>query len=52
VRPKWAAPDDQRRVATPSEAIAMGVDRIVVGRPITQAANPIDAAEKIIAEIG
>ena len=51
VRPEWATTDDQKRVATPSEAIAMGVDRIVVGRPITRSDEPIQAAERIIAEI-
>jgi orotidine-5'-phosphate decarboxylase len=51
VRPTWASTDDQKRVATPSEAITMGADRIVVGRPITRARDPIDAARKIIAEI-
>lgn len=51
VRPKWASTDDQKRVTTPSEAIVMGADRIVVGRPITRTANPIEAAEKIVDEI-
>jgi len=51
VRPKWASTDDQKRVATPSEAIKMGADRIVVGRPITRSSDPIDAAKRIIAEI-
>lgn len=51
VRPSWAAKGDQKRVATPKEAIADGADFIVVGRPITEAADPKDAAEKILKEI-
>ncbi len=52
VRPAWASRDDQKRVATPSEALRMGADRIVVGRPITKAKDPVEAAEKVLAEIG
>ncbi len=44
-------PDDQRRVATPAEAIARGASMLVVGRPITQAADPARAASGILAEI-
>jgi orotidine-5'-phosphate decarboxylase len=51
VRPEWAEVDDQKRVATPSDAIRMGADRIVVGRPITRARDPLEAAERILAEI-
>jgi orotidine-5'-phosphate decarboxylase len=51
IRPIWAATDDQKRVATPSGAISMGADRIVVGRPITRASDPMEAAKKILEEI-
>jgi orotidine-5'-phosphate decarboxylase len=51
VRPKWASTDEQKRIATPAEAIAVGADRIVVGRPVTRAEHPTEAAERIIAEI-
>lgn len=51
VRPTWASTGDQKRIATPSEAIEMGADRIVVGRPITRAEDPLEAAGKILAEI-
>ena len=44
-------PDDQRRVATAAEAIARGASMLVVGRPITQAADPARAAAGILAEI-
>jgi len=47
-----ARSDDQARVATPSEAIRAGADYIVVGRPITGAADPAIAAEQILSEIG
>lgn len=43
--------EDQKRVATPATAIAAGASYLVVGRPITGAKNPIDAAEEIVAEI-
>jgi orotidine-5'-phosphate decarboxylase len=51
VRPSWAATNDQKRVATPKEAIDNGADFIVVGRPITEAPDPVIAARKIIEEI-
>jgi orotidine-5'-phosphate decarboxylase len=51
VRPSWAAADDQKRFATPADALKMGADRIVVGRPITTAKNPLEAAERILAEM-
>jgi len=51
VRPAGTAHGDQARVATPAEAIAAGSTHLVVGRPITAAANPAQEAEKIIREI-
>lgn len=51
VRPAGAALGDQSRVATPSAAIAAGASHIVVGRPITQAQDPVAAFESIVAEI-
>jgi len=51
VRPVGAALDDQRRVATPAQAIADGADLLVIGRPITAAADPRAAAEAIAAEL-
>ncbi len=51
VRPAWAASNDQQRVMTPAEAIHAGADYIVVGRPITAADNPREAARKILQEI-
>jgi orotidine-5'-phosphate decarboxylase len=44
--------EDQKRVATPAAAIADGASYLVVGRPITGAPNPVQAAEEIIAEMG
>jgi len=51
VRPSWAAVNDQKRIATPKEAIAGGADFIVVGRPITEAPDPAVAAKKVLDEI-
>lgn len=51
VRPAGAELSDQKRVATPAEAIADGADHIVVGRPIWQSSDPRRAAENIIAQI-
>ncbi|MEW5878619.1 MAG: orotidine-5'-phosphate decarboxylase [Acidobacteriota bacterium] len=51
IRPAGAAAGDQRRVATPAQAVAQGADFIVVGRPITQAPDPRAAAEAILQEI-
>ncbi|MCE6961142.1 orotidine-5'-phosphate decarboxylase [Cereibacter sphaeroides] len=51
VRPAGAAPGDQKRVATPAQAIADGADHIVVGRPIWQAEDPRAAALAVQAEL-
>lgn len=51
IRPGGATDDDQRRVATPQEAIARGADYLVIGRPITRAADPAAAAAAIAAEV-
>ena len=51
VRPAAAATNDQSRVATPGDAVRAGADYLVVGRPITAAANPREAALEIVAEI-
>jgi orotidine-5'-phosphate decarboxylase len=51
IRPAGAEVGDQKRIMTPSRAIAAGADYLVVGRPITGAADPKAAAEAIHAEI-
>ena len=51
VRPAGAALGDQKRVATPAEAIANGADHVVVGRPIWKAPSPRAAALAILAEL-
>jgi orotidine-5'-phosphate decarboxylase len=52
VRPAGSALDDQARVVTPGDAIARGADWIVVGRPVTRAADPAAAAAALAAEVG
>jgi len=51
VRPSFAAADDQKRIMTPAEAIAAGATALVIGRPISAAADPLAAAGQILAEI-
>ena len=51
VRPAWAAANDQQRTMTPGEAIRAGASYLVIGRPITAHANPVDAVTRIIDEI-
>jgi orotidine-5'-phosphate decarboxylase len=51
IRPAGAAAGDQKRVATPAEAIRNGADYLVVGRPVTEAKHPGAAAEAVVAEI-
>jgi len=51
IRPSFAAVDDQKRIMTPAEALAVGVDFMVIGRPITKAADPLDALTKIYQEL-
>ncbi len=51
VRPAFSAMDDQKRVTTPADAIAAGATALVIGRPISAAANPLEAAGMILDEI-
>ena len=51
IRPAGSAPGDQKRVVTPTAAIRAGADYLVVGRPVTEAADPRAAAEAIVHEI-
>jgi orotidine-5'-phosphate decarboxylase len=51
IRPAGSAVEDQKRIATPAQAIAHGASMLVVGRPITRAANPAGAAHAILEEI-
>jgi orotidine-5'-phosphate decarboxylase len=51
IRPAGAATGDQKRIATPADALRMGASYLVVGRPITQAPNPAEAASAILREM-
>ncbi len=51
VRPSWSTAQDQQRVMTPAAAIRAGATYLVIGRPITAAAQPADAFQRICDEI-
>ena len=51
IRPAGSAEDDQRRILTPSQALQAGSDYLVIGRPISQAANPQQALAAVLAEL-
>lgn len=51
IRPAGAAPGDQKRIATPADALSRGASYLVVGRPITQAPNPAEAAQQVLREM-
>jgi orotidine-5'-phosphate decarboxylase len=51
IRPSGAAHGDQKRVTTPAQAVASGSDYLVVGRPITEAKDPLAAARAILDEM-
>lgn len=51
IRPAFAGADDQKRVMTPAQAVAAGVDYMVIGRPITKAADPLAALQTIYQEL-
>lgn len=52
IRPAFASAGDQQRIMTPSDAVKAGSDYLVVGRPVTQAENPLLALTKVLEEIG
>lgn len=53
IRPAWAQVpgDDQQRTATPAEAVRDGADYLVIGRPIRDAADPAEAADRVVEEL-
>jgi orotidine-5'-phosphate decarboxylase len=51
IRPEGSALGDQKRVMTPKQALSAGADILVIGRPITQAADPIAAAQAILKDL-
>jgi orotidine-5'-phosphate decarboxylase len=52
IRPSWSAADDQQRILTPRHALESGSTYLVIGRPIIAHPSPLEAAEKILAEMG
>jgi orotidine-5'-phosphate decarboxylase len=51
IRPEGISDDDQRRTVTPAQAVKYGADFLVVGRPVTRAPNPAEAAKNILAKM-
>lgn len=51
IRPEWSVTGDQKRIMTPAQAIQAGSNYLVIGRPITQAEQPMQALEKIEKEL-
>jgi len=51
IRPVWHGSDDQKRITTPADAVKLGADYIVIGRPIVRAPHPASAAIRIADEI-
>ncbi len=51
IRPSGSRVGDQKRVATPAEALRLGASYLVIGRPITQAPDPAEAAERVVREM-
>lgn len=51
IRPAGSAADDQRRVMTPADAVRAGSHYLVIGRPVTQAANPVEVLQEIDGQI-
>jgi orotidine-5'-phosphate decarboxylase len=51
IRPAGSDAGDQKRIMTPAEAISLGADYLVIGRPITQADNPAQVAEMIAQQL-
>ncbi|MBB4266828.1 orotidine-5'-phosphate decarboxylase [Roseospira visakhapatnamensis] len=51
VRPDTALAQDQKRITTPAQALRSGASHLVIGRPITGAADPADAARRILADL-
>lgn len=51
IRPQWSATGDQVRITTPAQAVRDGSDYLVIGRPVTAAADPLEALKRIEEEL-
>ena len=52
IRPLWSLKDDQKRIATPAQALKDGADYLVIGRAVTSAPDRVEAMKKIYEEMG
>ncbi|MGR4001524.1 MAG: orotidine-5'-phosphate decarboxylase [Alphaproteobacteria bacterium] len=52
IRPKASSIDDHKRATTPQEALALGSDFLIIGRPLTEASDPASAARKLLKSLG
>ncbi|NEU32950.1 orotidine-5'-phosphate decarboxylase, partial [bacterium LRH843] len=51
IRPEGSSADDQKRIVTPKQAMLDGATHLVIGRPITQSANPCQMLKDILATL-
>ena len=50
IRPRWMKNNDQKRIMTPKQALSLGADYMIIGRPITESDSPLLTVKKIISE--
>jgi orotidine-5'-phosphate decarboxylase len=51
IRPSWSEPQDQKRFATPAQALQWGADYLVIGRPVLESSNPLHTVQRLLQEM-